>query len=94
MQILDKSKTEKQLTDVLVSPCRLTVLNNLAGSDGLSLEDMKKQMTVHTINLDKHIKKLVADSIIHSMGGKYSLTRDGKNLYVLLQQVAQKIKTD
>jgi predicted transcriptional regulator len=69
-------------------------LNNLAESDGLSLDDMKKQMTVHTINLNKHIEKLVADSIIQSVGGRYSLTKDGKNLYMLVQQVAQKIKTD
>lgn len=94
MQVLDKSKTEKQLTDVLISPCRLTVLNNLADSDGLSLEDIQKQMTAHTINLNTHINKLIADSIIQSIGGKYSLTKDGKNLYGLLQQVAEKIKTD
>jgi predicted transcriptional regulator len=97
MQIqLDKKKIENQLTDLLISPCRLNVMNNLAEAkeEGLSFDEMKQQMTSHSEYLNKHVEKLIREAIIQNKDGKYYLTKDGSNLYKILEQVAAKIKTD
>ena len=92
---VDRKKLENQLMDVLISPCRLGVMNNLAESNnGLSLDDITKQMAAHSPYLNKHIEKLIQESIIQNKEGRLYLTKDGKNLYKALVQIATKIKTD
>ena len=81
---------DKKVMDILVSPCRVDILNQLAKSEGKPLEEISNQMITQSAGIKDHIAKLLEDSIIKSEDGKYQLTKEGKELYKLLQKIVIK----
>ena len=81
---------EQKIDNVLVSPCRIDVMNKLAQSEGLSLEEIKKQMIAQPTDINDHLKKLIEDAIIKFENDRYYLTKYGKTFYKTLQEIVKR----
>lgn len=82
---------DNKISSVLVSPCRVDILNNLVTQGkGISLEEISKNMVSQSAGIQDHLKKLLEDAIIEKYDDKYYLTNEGKRLYKIIQQVVEK----
>jgi DNA-binding transcriptional ArsR family regulator len=82
------------LSDVIVSPTRLEILNKLFDSpDGLSYNELVKQMTEQA-GVQRHLDVLLKDNIIENKSGKYTLSIYGHDVYDALGKVALKVKEE
>jgi DNA-binding transcriptional ArsR family regulator len=80
------------ISDVIVSPTRLEILNNLIDSPGgLSYDELLKKMSEQT-DLQRHLDILLRGNIIEYEHGKYSLSKKGVDVYFTRGKAAMKVK--
>jgi predicted transcriptional regulator len=83
------------LSDVTASPTRIEIINKLSGSsDGLPFEEIAKQLSPNTVDIQRHLDVLLKDKLIENKNGMYTLSRDGQNIYSVLVEVAKKAKAE
>jgi predicted transcriptional regulator len=86
------------LSDVIVSPVRIGILNKLFESspEGLSYDELSKIMSVESEILRYHLNALVKDGIAEkiSESGKYTLSKNGLDFYYDLGKAAMKVKDE
>jgi DNA-binding transcriptional ArsR family regulator len=95
-------KVEKTLTirynivsDVIVSPTRLEILNNLIDSpDGLSYSELVNHMPKEEATLKHDLDILVKDNVVENWNGKYILSKNGMDVYYAIGKAAMKVKEE
>jgi len=87
-----ESKLEKKVSNVLVSPCRIDILTKLVTKNGLNEDEIKNKMITQSAGVHTHLDKLLDDSIIQILNEKYFITKEGKEVYKILQQIVAQSK--
>ena len=86
-----KKNIDAKISLVLVSPCRVDILNNVAKKGaGSSLEEISNNMISQSAGIQDHIRKLLEESILEKYDNKYYFTNDGKQVYKTIQQIISK----
>jgi predicted transcriptional regulator len=80
-----------KLSDIMVSPTRIELLNKLSRSNGgMSDNDIKRELS-ESLGVERHLAKLLADGIIKKTGDNlYSITEEGISVYKHIQEIASK----
>jgi len=80
-----------KISSIIVSPCRVDILNNVAKkAGGTSLEEISSSMVSQSAGIQDHIRKLLEQSIIEKYNNKYYFTNEGKEVYKTVQQIISK----
>ncbi len=86
------------LSDVLVSPIRIEILNKLSDHpNGLSYEDVVALIPkdLQQANVRRHFDRLIQEKVIEDKGdGRYALSKLGEETYSTLVKVASKAKSE
>jgi predicted transcriptional regulator len=78
---------EKKSLDILLSPSRLSIMNELAkNEDGLSSNEIESKTGNHEI-LKYDLGKLITDGIISLQDNEYMMTDTGKKVYKKMQSI-------
>jgi predicted transcriptional regulator len=90
--------TEKKAVDIMMSPCRVDILNSIfQASDGLTSNEIKMKMLKNLPNmsdhLEDHLEELIHKDIIEKKEDmKYVITNQGKKVYKQMQNIAKNIE--
>jgi DNA-binding transcriptional ArsR family regulator len=83
------------ISDVLVSPARLEILNKLFDSpEGLSFDELVEKMPKEAITVRFHLDVLLKDNIVEERDVKYFLSENGLDFYYVLGKAAKKVQEE
>jgi len=80
---------ERSSVEILISPCRLGIMNKLAKSDsGLTEKEIADQLRNTSVSFSRHLDRLIKAQIVRPQEGRYVLTNHGRLVYKTMQNIA------
>jgi len=81
---------ERSSVEILISPCRLGIMNKLAKADkAMSENEIAGLLRVQPVSMARHLQKLISAQVIRPQGDRYVLTEHGRRVYKTMQNIAE-----
>lgn len=104
---MNRTEKERVISDLIVSPYRIDIMSSLSGkTEGLRLaqlvekEKQIKQDRMETVDVEienkvkRNLQKLIQDRLIIKAADTYSLTGDGNEILIIIQDIAIRAKKE
>lgn len=80
----------RKLSDVLISPYRMDMLDIISKLNGISRSEIEEAMTFEALGFERHLTRLLEEDLIRCKGKKYYSTKKGKEVHNMMIQMAGK----
>jgi predicted transcriptional regulator len=91
-----RSDAEKKAVDILMSPCKIFIVDNIAKNENVEVEmiraEMEKELPKMYSHLEDHLNELIHAHVIRANENRYALTSQGKKVYNEMKEIAGEVE--